>query len=247
MTDRQQLKWSVVLPGIPVSSNRGALGWSSVTLIESENHRILVDTGSYGDRALLLEKLGQKGFGPEDITMLFLTHFHFDHVLNLDLFPKAALYLSEAERDYIDQKDFLSVHDPFVPEPFYRFNVDRITSFSGEKCLVPGIRTIPLPGHTPGMTGLLLEQEKVLIAGDGIKNGYEFARDLPPPVFGSKRDALASYRKARDIADIIVPGHDRPFRNRDGEVSAYLDHFFIEVRFVPDPWIPEKIITFSSR
>lgn len=61
-------------------------------LIETDNRKILVDTG-IGDKQdekfrshfhphgpQLIDSLAEKGLSPGDITDVFLTHFHFDHV-----------------------------------------------------------------------------------------------------------------------------------------------------------------------
>ncbi|MDQ0546696.1 glyoxylase-like metal-dependent hydrolase (beta-lactamase superfamily II) [Methylobacterium brachiatum] len=45
---------------------------------------------------------------------------------------------------------------------------DRIRRVSGEAELAPGIRALPLPGHTPGHMGVLIADasERLLIWGD---------------------------------------------------------------------------------
>jgi glyoxylase-like metal-dependent hydrolase (beta-lactamase superfamily II) len=62
-------------------------------LVETEGRKILIDTGMgdkqdakfrsffhpHGDNTLV-SSLEKKGFAPEDITDVFITHFHFDHV-----------------------------------------------------------------------------------------------------------------------------------------------------------------------
>ena len=70
-------------------------------LIDTGDRKVLIDTGMgnkqnakfrshfepHGD-ATLLGSIAEKGYRPEDITDVFLTHFHFDHV-------GGALYLDE--------------------------------------------------------------------------------------------------------------------------------------------------------
>jgi glyoxylase-like metal-dependent hydrolase (beta-lactamase superfamily II) len=43
------------------------------------------------------EVLGEVGVRPEDITHVFVTHAHFDHIGNLESFPKAKVYLQKRE------------------------------------------------------------------------------------------------------------------------------------------------------
>jgi len=227
--------WEILLPGLPMTSPRGALGWCSVTLVRTGGGNLLVDTGSYGDRSLLLARLEEAGVAPDEVDVVFLTHFHYDHVLNFDLFKNAQFYLSEPEISYVTEGGFLAAGDPYIPAIVYPLLAPQIKSFAGEVEILPGLRTVALPGHTPGMYGLLLEQDGVLIAGDAIKNGYEFVKQLPPPVFGSSEEALLSYKRAADIARVIVPGHDNPFRLPVQEKVEYLEEFTLELTHAGDP------------
>lgn len=144
-------RWKVLLPGMPVTSSRGALGWCSVSLIHDAGRHILVDTGSYGDRALLLKKLQDEKLGPGDIDDIFLTHFHYDHVLNCDLFPGAVIHLSETECQYVVSGGHERANDPFVPAAFYssvqhrvRFFLGRYRAFPGDE---DGFASRPYSGH----------------------------------------------------------------------------------------------------
>lgn len=90
----------LILPGFPGRSNRGYLGWCSIVLIGG-GKRILFDTGSFGVRALLLEKLREVKCEPEDVDMVIISHCHWDHMVNYRLFPKAEYVISKEEWDYI--------------------------------------------------------------------------------------------------------------------------------------------------
>ncbi|HUA21337.1 MAG TPA: N-acyl homoserine lactonase family protein [Bryobacteraceae bacterium] len=41
--------------------------------------------------------LGEIGIAPEDVTNIFITHSHFDHMGNIEDFPKATFYIQERE------------------------------------------------------------------------------------------------------------------------------------------------------
>jgi glyoxylase-like metal-dependent hydrolase (beta-lactamase superfamily II) len=247
MTDPAFPSWRIVLPGIPITSSRGALGWSTVTLVQTGEYNLLVDTGSYGDRAQLLAALDAAGLSPEYVDALFFTHFHYDHILNFDLFANAVIYLSTEEINYVNTGGYQVSNDPFVPAALYPLLAERVKPFSGEVELLAGLRTIPLPGHTPGMTGLLLENEGVLLAGDGIKNGYEFTKGEPPPVFGNSDAALRSYQRSAEVARVIIPGHDSPFRLRNGSVLEYLDSFSLDIVFSGEPGKEPETIRLPRR
>ena len=82
-------------------------------LIKGKGEVILVDTGydhkEYGARLADLfgvsgwhppeEVLAECGVSPADVTTVFLTHAHFDHMGGLGLFPKAKFYIQKRELD----------------------------------------------------------------------------------------------------------------------------------------------------
>lgn len=232
----------ILLTGVPVSSARGAIGWSSVVLVQGEGQHLIFDTGSYGDRRQLIAALLSAGLSPADIQSVYLSHFHYDHVLNADLFPKARLLLSKREWEYVQSGAFRKADDPYVPTSLIAWAANRVMLFEEGDEVLPGLVPLPLPGHTPGLCGLLLKQEKVLLAGDGVKNGWELARRQPPPSFFSADAALESYGRALAAAEVIVPGHDRPFRVGRGGSIDYLTDASVEISLCSDPGAPPRAI-----
>jgi glyoxylase-like metal-dependent hydrolase (beta-lactamase superfamily II) len=228
-------KYRILLPGVPVSSARGALGWCSVVLVEGPDFKLLFDTGSYGDRHRLLDSLEDAGLSPSDVRTVFLSHFHFDHVMNADLFPRSRFYLSHREWEYARGGEHPGNGDHYVPALMLPWIAERLALFDPGQEISPGLRSVGLPGHTPGLSGLLLEAEGVLLAGDGVKNAWEFANRVPPASYFSAEAALDSYRRATGAARVIVPGHDRPFAVEKGNRIRYLNHFSVELSCLPEP------------
>ena len=113
--DPSRQRYTILLPGIPVSSNRGALGWSTVALIETGGLRILFDTGSYGDRSLLIERLQALPLDPQALDAVFISHLHYDHCQNIDLFGNVPLLVSERELRYVLDGEYRERRDPYVP------------------------------------------------------------------------------------------------------------------------------------
>jgi glyoxylase-like metal-dependent hydrolase (beta-lactamase superfamily II) len=224
-----------MLPGIPVTSSRGALGWCNVVLLQLARRNILFDTGSYGDRQLLLDRLHALSLTPADIDTVFISHFHFDHAVNAELFTRAELLISQLEYDYITTEAYLKTGDPYVPASLATVLRERLTTISDGHYVAEGVRAVSLPGHTPGNTGLILEEVDTLLAGDAVKNGWEFVRGVAPTAFHSSEAALENYDKVQSIVKVVVPGHDRPFRIVDRGEIEYLDHWSVQIDSFGDP------------
>ncbi len=153
--------FEILLPGIPVSSTRGAFGWCTIVLIDQGGKKILFDTGSYNVRPLLLEQLGKRGLSPNDIDIVFISHPHYDHIVNAELFDRSQILISEADLNYA-----LEANDPFVPVTIINLLKERLRTLAGEEYITEAVKAVSLPGHTPGHMGLFLENDNVIVAGD---------------------------------------------------------------------------------
>jgi N-acyl homoserine lactone hydrolase len=232
-----EVSYRILLPGVPVSSSRGALGWCSVVLLQVDGKSILFDTGSQGDRGPLLERLRSCGLAPEDLDLVFASHFHYDHIANAEIFG-CDVALSERERRYATEAEYVASSDPFVPRALVPFLAGRLQPVREGDHVARGVRAVLLPGHTPGTMGLLLEDEGVLLAGDAVKNAWDFVRGEPPPAFFSREAAPANYRRIREIARTVVPGHDRPFHLRSDGAIVYAESFEVGLDVYADPAQP---------
>jgi glyoxylase-like metal-dependent hydrolase (beta-lactamase superfamily II) len=153
-------------------------------LIESEHHSpILVDTGMgfIGGETSghLLAALKKTGVASEEIRTILLTHLHPDHSAGLTdgrgraIFRNAELIMHKKELDFWTNNDnFKGASDEEKSDVALIQASDapydgRIRLFEGEEEVAPGLRSVPLIGHTPGHSGYRLESEgkTVLIWG----------------------------------------------------------------------------------
>jgi len=166
---------------------------SSVTLIESERGKIIVDTGQVGDGEEILKALKKLGLEQSDIDIIVNTHSHSDHCANNHLFRRAEV----------------------------------IFPADGE-LIAPGVRILATPGHSldsislvvdsvihpPEGDGIAPETRRVVIAGDALPTLGNFQKRVPPAVHCDRALAVASMNKIIEMADMVIPGHDRPFSVR---------------------------------
>jgi glyoxylase-like metal-dependent hydrolase (beta-lactamase superfamily II) len=163
-------------------------------IIETTGHVILVDTG-WGDKQDekffrhvhlhggegLIEGLENRGYKPEDITDVFLTHLHADHcggsvrhrpgTNGYELtFPDAAYHVSRTQWEWA-VKNNLREADAFLEEnilPIEQSGHLNLVDEEGE--LFPGFSVLMCSGHTPGlMIPVIRHKEKTLVyTGDLI-------------------------------------------------------------------------------
>lgn len=236
------LKFSILLPGVPVSSPRGALGWGTVALIKQQDHNILFDTGSYGDRKQLIDALAEHNLKPNQIDILFVSHLHFDHFLNAELFQQAKIQVPERDLDYVLNREYIGCEDPYVPDVMIRHMEALLTPYCDGEEIVDGLNAISLPGHTPGTSGLLATNDRVLFAGDAVKNLWEFDKNMSPPAFFCSQRAVENYSTIKKIAEVVVPGHDNPFRIKQDGSFEYLSDYTAEIKLQTYPREDEKKI-----
>ena len=218
-------EFELLLPGIPVSADRGALGWCSVALIRAGRRTLLFDTGSYGDRAKLLAALEERRISRRDLDAVIVSHLHFDHFLNCDIYPDLPVMVPRRDLEYVLEEEYLRLRDPFVPASAVLWMRKRLVPYEPGEELAPGLKAVALPGHTPGLCGLYHAEQRVLFASDALKSASEFKADIPPPCFHSMEQGLANYQWIRRHAGVIVPGHDAPFRLTGEGAVEYLDGY----------------------
>lgn len=151
-------------------------------LINTKKDLILVDAGGGGGSLLgptmgLNEKnIILSGYKLEDITKIFLTHLHLDHLGGLIvedkiMYPNATIYINQKELDYwLDKENYNEIIVGFLD--VYMKN-NQVKGFEeGEE--IAEIKGILLPGHTPGHSGFEVtsDNESILFWGDLIHN-YE--------------------------------------------------------------------------
>lgn len=229
----------ILLPGVPGSTSRGFLGYCTVTLfaLDGRSEWGLFDTGHYSDRHLLLSALDKAGISPDDIRHIILSHLHFDHILNLTLFPRAEVYVSNAEIDYAEQVSARRIVDHAVPDFWPSLLTNRsLHRVQDEFELGFGRKLTVWRGHTPGGLVMLCEgSETTAVCGDVIKNAWEAVGGKAAMAI-STDDATASIRAVMARAEVIVPGHDRPFRHFRGGLE-FLSPFHWEIwaNLFPEP------------
>ena len=220
---------TLLFTGCPAAADGFWVGASTVALCRTEGRLILFDTGPYAYRPLLLGRLKRLGLTPAEIDTVVLSHLHWDTATNADLFRNADIIVHAGELAYAKRP---AAHDwatpPYLARALDKLRLKPVT----EDCdIAPGLRIIALPGHTPGSIGLLAGRE--LLAGDAVACARDAARGHAELAFFDAAQADASLAKALRCAEIVYPGHDRPFRV--GPPVAHVGGYALRIRLFVDP------------
>jgi N-acyl homoserine lactone hydrolase len=78
--------------------------------------------------------------------------------------------------------------------------------------IAPGVVAMETPGHTLDSISILVRSNsKVVMAGDALPLFDNFLEEVPPALHVDREMAIASMSRILSVAEIVVPGHDRPF------------------------------------
>ncbi len=175
-------------------------------------------------------QLALLGLKPADIRYVIISHMHFDHIGNDALFAETAdFFVAEAEAEYA-AKNVLHSADPAGRGYYLREDVllprRSLTYLDRDETLFPGVETVLLPGHTPGVMGLLLHLEggTILFPSDAAAFRGNLEYRQPAGVY----DSLGYARSIRKIHDLQKKYNARVFCSHDSEQVCG------ELRFAPD-------------
>jgi len=160
---------------------------SIVYLIKFNNKNILIDTSSKENGEGLIKYLKEENLSPEHINIIILTHPHYDHVENINLFPKAKIY-----------GDF----NKTINEDNTRETLDNIIPI--EKFPFKEFKFYKTPGHTG--EDIVILYKNILFSGDVIfHEGYIGRTDFPESIPEKMQNSLKLIKNLK--YDILCPGH----------------------------------------
>ena len=191
-----------------------------VFYLEGGDQRVLVDTGmeEFMIPAGAEEETGLKimefedalatvNVKPEDVDIVVHTHLHNDHCENTYKCTRAKIFVQQAELDFLK-----SPHP--LDHRYYSDLLDEseVVAVEGDAEIVPGIRVVSTPGHTPGGQSVAVQTDEGTAVITGFCcNGNNFPTVGPAVTPGVHINAIEAYESAqrvKDMADILIPIHD---------------------------------------
>ena len=215
-------KIDVLLHGFRFNTDAGIPGFCSVLLIEGKK-RTLVDVGHVGRRVVLENALKERGLTAADIDMVVMSHAHWDHNQNFDLFEHAPLLMHPWERKYAQHPHKNDWSTPKWTGAMIERHPTIVEVEEGYE-IEPGVRVIHTPGHSPGSVCIVVDTDegRCVLTEDVLLFAGQALTRTHPVVFWNEQQAIKSINRVLDEADIIYPGHDQPFRVVKGKIE-YLE------------------------
>ncbi|MEW6688046.1 MAG: N-acyl homoserine lactonase family protein [Pseudomonadota bacterium] len=199
-----------------------------VWLVRGGGREVVVDTGFSAAMAAKrrrehlrcpTEGLRSLGVKSEEVKDVVITHLHYDHVGNFELFPAATFHLQDLEMRYatgrhMGQPVFRGAYEvEDVVGMVRRVYAGRVRFHDGDAELAPGISLHLIGGHTMGLqvVRVATRRGRVVLASDASHFYANMEQARPFPIVYSVADMVEGYARLRALADSpghIVPGHD---------------------------------------
>ena len=199
-----------------------------VWLVRGEGRELLVDTGFNAAAAARRQRqllrpveqgLSLMGVEPGAVRDVVITHLHYDHVGNFDLFPRATFHLQDLEMQFATGR--CMCHEPMR----HAFDVEdvvgmvrtvyagRVRFHAGDAQLAPGISVHLIGGHTMGLQVVRVATRRghVVLASDASHYYANMGEGRPFPIVYNVADMMEGWGKLLALADCaahVIPGHD---------------------------------------
>ena len=199
-----------------------------VWAVVSGDRAIVIDTGFdelSGPRRgrELLRPVGDAlrtiGVDPTKVEDVIVTHMHYDHSGNHDLFPAARYHIQDREMSYctgrlmghsvlrhpFDEEDVVA-----IVQKLFR---GRLVFHDGDDEIAPGLTVHRVGGHSMGlqMVRVRTRRGSLVLASDASHFYANMEQGRPFPVLYSVAETVEGFRRAYELAssrDHVIPGHD---------------------------------------
>lgn len=184
-----------------------------------------------------LKLLGVDAASVEDV---IVTHLHYDHIGNFDLFPNARFHLQDREMAYATGR---YMGNPFFAGAFEEEEVvgmvrrvfaGRVCFHDGDVQLADNLSLHLIGGHTKGLQVVRLWTARgwLLLASDASHYAANMEQGRPFPIvidIGAMVDGWARLRTLVDDPALIIPGHDPAVMRQFAAPAPALDGVLVQL------------------
>jgi glyoxylase-like metal-dependent hydrolase (beta-lactamase superfamily II) len=218
----QQVAAVLLGAGLPTDTIRLSL---DPLLVRGGDHVMLFDTGAganYGEGlGHLTRSMKALGIQPADVTDIFISHAHGDHVGGLvdengaAVFTAATIHLSAGEWNFLKTMDERSARESGITDhgALMAAMSPHVKTFVAGATLLPGLVTaVDSRGHTPGHSGYIIGegQGSLLYIGDVLHHSV-ISLQKPEWPNGFDADPEAGVRMRKELLERAAADGQRIF------------------------------------
>jgi glyoxylase-like metal-dependent hydrolase (beta-lactamase superfamily II) len=163
--------------------------------------------------------LREIGIDAATVKDVVITHMHYDHCGNHNMFPYARYHVQDREMNFCTGR---AMTHSFARWPFEADDVcamirrlysGRLMFHDGDSEIASGVTTHHVGGHTMGMQIVRVHTRRgfVVLASDASHYYENMEREIPYPIAFNLTEVLEGYRRAYALAssrEHVIPGHD---------------------------------------
>ena len=224
-----------------------------VWAIKGKHGTVVVDTGF--DEAMaarrgrtvlkpIAEGLKAAGIAPDSVSNVIITHLHYDHSGNYDVFPNARYHLQDCEMDFAtgrcmcDEKMRAAFEADDVSAMVRKVYTGRVTFHDGDGEVAPGITVHHIGGHSKGLQAVRVQTARgsVVLASDSAHLYTHLDENKVFPITYNAEDAVAGYARLKKLAASpahVIPGHDPKVLQRYPAPNAALKGWVAKLGIEP--------------
>lgn len=189
---------------------------------------IIVDTGfgaAVGEKRgrtitnPVADGLASMRIGVDDVRDVIITHLHYDHCGNDELFANAVYHLQDDEMQYATGRSMChhEISKAFeaddIARMVHRVFDGRVEFHEGADEIAPGVSVHRIGGHTKGLQAVRVNTERghVVLASDASHFYAHIEQRRAFPILYNLGELLDGYKTLHRLASSgahIVPGHD---------------------------------------
>jgi glyoxylase-like metal-dependent hydrolase (beta-lactamase superfamily II) len=190
------------------------------------------------------EGLAAIGIDAATVEHIIVSHLHYDHCGNYELFPRARYHLQDCEMAYATGRCMCHalIRFPFevddVVAMVRKVFDGRVVFHDGSGAMAPGITLHHIGGHSKGLQCVRVNTRrgKVVLASDATHLYAHINEGRVFPVTYSVAETLEGYttiKRLADSPDHIVPGHDPQVLARYPAAAPLLDNWVVRLDVPP--------------
>jgi glyoxylase-like metal-dependent hydrolase (beta-lactamase superfamily II) len=199
-----------------------------IWLIRGAGREIVVDTGFSAAMAAKRQRnhlrcpaaaLQLLGVDAASVRDVVVTHLHYDHAGNFELFPRATFHLQDREMNYATgrymcHECFRGAYEPEdVVSLVRRVYAGNVHFHDGDAEVAPGVSVHLIGGHTMGIQAVRVMTQCgwLVLASDASHFYANMEQTRPFPIIWSVAEMVEGYARLRSLAASpaqVVPGHD---------------------------------------